>query len=300
MSATQRIVRQGLVMVMLGLGIFSASVYATDAPATESKSPCFTCHVDIAKTHALSRHSIKDGRTPGDNCATCHGEVLRHMSNPAKEKPQFTFKKDVKGFMDEKILAESNAVCTSCHKGSTQKHWAGSTHASSQVGCVSCHSNHKSDIALNPKTSTALCISCHSDQKANLFKTSSHPLLSGQMNCVSCHNPHGSAPGTEALLKGTSKNETCYTCHPGKRGPFVHAHEAVTEDCANCHNPHGTNRTSMLKANDPMLCMSCHTNAHHNPTLGVASEDKYGRTGCLTCHPRIHGSNAVSGGRFAR
>ncbi len=292
MSAAKRFVRQGLVLVMLGLGAFSFNASAA-TPAAVDKTPCYSCHPDAVKHYANTRHAVKDGRTPGDDCATCHGEVLRHMSNPAKEKPQFTFKKDVKGFMDEKTLAESNKVCTSCHKGSTQKHWAGSTHESAQVGCVSCHSSHKADIALNPKTSTALCLSCHPDQKANLFKTSTHPLLSGQMNCVSCHNPHGTSAGSEALLKGKDKNDTCYTCHPGKRGPFVHPHEAVTEDCGNCHNPHGTNRISMLKANDPMLCTTCHANSHHNTEVDT-------RNGCLTCHPRIHGSNAVGGARFTK
>lgn len=294
MLSSQRLVRQGLFTLLIGLGMATATMAAT-APATDSKSPCLTCHVDAGKHYANTRHAVKDGRTPGDNCATCHGETLRHMSNPTKEKPQFTFKKDVKGFMYEKTLAESNAVCTSCHKGSTQKHWAGSEHESAQVGCVSCHSSHKADIALNPKTSTALCISCHTDQKANLFKTSTHPLLSGQMSCVSCHNPHGAGAGSEKLLKTTNKNDTCFTCHPGKRGPFAHAHEAVTEDCGNCHNPHGTNRTAMLKQNDPMLCLSCHATGHHN---AATNEKALTRAGCLTCHPRVHGSNANA--RFTR
>ncbi len=286
MSATKRFV----VTVMLSLGVLASSAFAADAPAastSEVKSPCFACHTDIAKSYVHSRHAVKDGRAPGDNCATCHGEVLRHMSNPAKEKPQFTFKKDAKGFMTEEELKASNKVCTSCHNASTQMHWMGSTHERNNVACVTCHSSHKADIATNTKTSTALCISCHASQKADMFKVSSHPLLSGQMNCVSCHNPHGTKAGGNALLKKDNTNDTCYTCHPGKRGPFLHAHQPVTEDCSNCHNPHGSNKISMLKMRDEALCRSCH-NDHHNLSTGQ-------NTGCTTCHNKIHGSNNVGG-----
>lgn len=289
-----------LAALALAIGLtFALPGTAATTPADNTSKACVACHADASKHYANTRHAIADGKTPGANCATCHGEVLRHLANPMKEKPQFTFKKDVKGFMDEKTLAESNKVCTSCHQGSTQQHWAGSAHESAQVGCVSCHTEHDADIALDPKTSTALCVSCHSEQKSGLFKSSSHPLLSGQMNCVSCHNPHGTAPGNEKLLKGESVNDTCYTCHPGKRGPFVHPHEAVTENCANCHDVHGTNRMAMLKMEDPMLCTSCHSTApHDNPSLNNANpvtSKAYVRTGCIACHKRIHGSNSVQG-----
>lgn len=153
---------------------------------------------------------------------------------------------------------------------------------------------HKADVALNERTSTALCISCHAEQKKDLFKTSTHPLLSGQMNCVSCHNPHGSQPGDEAMTKKGGTNETCYACHPGKRGPFLHGHQPVTEDCGTCHNPHGTNRGSMLRMSDPMLCKSCHASSHHSPV-----DQSNAATGCLKCHPQVHGSNQLNGRKLA-
>ena len=225
------------VLLPLGLFVCAAPLWAAqtaDEGLTKSV-PCAACHQDLTKNYFMSRHGVTaDSRTPGKNCSTCHGETLRHMSNPMKEKPQFTFKKDVNGFMSEENLKASNAVCTSCHKGGEQKHWAHSAHENAQVGCVSCHSNHKADVALNDRTSTALCISCHAEQKADLFKTTAHPLLSGQMNCVSCHNPHGSQPGDEAMTTKGNTNDTCYSCHPGKRGPFLHGHQPVTEDCGNC------------------------------------------------------------------
>ncbi len=42
-------------------------------------------------------------------------------------------------------------------------------------------------------------------------------------------------------------NETCYTCHADKRGPFLWEHQPVNEDCTNCHTPHGSNITPLLK-----------------------------------------------------
>ncbi|MFU0842404.1 MAG: MULTIHEME-CYTC domain-containing protein [Burkholderia sp.] len=287
MHAVSRFISSGLVLFTMGLGAMNASFAAETQPA-ESGNPCLACHADIGKHYANTRHAVKDGRAPGDNCATCHGETLRHMSNPTKEKPQFTFKKDAKGFMSEEELKASNKVCTTCHNTATQTHWKGSTHERNGVGCVTCHKAHKADVALNSKTSTALCISCHTQQKADMFKVSSHPILSGQMNCVSCHNPHGTKAGGTALLKKDTVNDTCFTCHPGKRGPFIHSHQPVSEDCSICHNPHGSNKISMLKMRDDQLCRSCH-NDHHDFMQGSQ------RTGCTTCHNKVHGSNTVGG-----
>lgn len=265
----------------------SPSATTASVQSIQSKVPCAQCHGDLTKHYLMSKHSVNPNG-PGLNCATCHGEVLRHMSNPMKEKPQFTFAKSKDGLFDEASRAAADKVCTSCHNKDAQRHWEGSIHQQNGVACVSCHTNHKADIALNPKTNTALCLSCHKDQKANLFKSSTHPILSGQMNCVSCHNPHGTKAGGEALLNKDTVNDTCFTCHPGKRGPFVHPHQPVTEDCGNCHNPHGSNKGAMLTMRTPALCISCHAGAHHNDAAT-------NRTSCLTCHNQVHGSNNANG-----
>lgn len=278
-----------------GLLAFGLSAHAADTKAVDpvadqvSKIPCSTCHADLVKDYVKGHHgNLHNTKAPGNDCASCHGETLRHMSNPVKEKPQFTFKLDKQGFMDEKSRAESDKVCTSCHKDAEKKHWAGSAHQRAGLACVSCHNNHKPDISINKKTSTAQCLSCHQEMKADLFKTSTHPLLDGQMNCVSCHNPHGTKAGGEALMKKQTVNETCFTCHPGKRGPFVYPHQPVTENCANCHNPHGSNKAPMLKARGDQLCMSCHRNAH--------MREPARKVGCTSCHTAIHGSNAPTQG----
>ena len=111
-------------------------------------------------------------------------------------------------------------------------------------------------------------------------------------------------------MKRDSVNDTCYTCHMEKRGPFVHNHEPVAEDCSNCHNPHGTTTENMLKARPPFLCHQCHTPHGANiaqlrgqgQTSTLLSGTTSGKSGinytqgrgCLNCHNQIHGSNNPS------
>ena len=57
-------------------------------------------------------------------------------------------------------------------------------------------------------------------------------------------------------------NETCYTCHAEKRGPFLWEHSPVVDDCTNCHTPHGSTKPALLKARVPWLCQECHSGDH--------------------------------------
>jgi DmsE family decaheme c-type cytochrome len=111
-------------------------------------------------------------------------------------------------------------------------------------------------------------------------------------------------------LKKDSVNETCYTCHTEKRGPFLHNHQPVTEDCTICHNPHGTTAATLLKQRVPLLCQNCHNVSGHRTQVmqqlpgRSTSSDFLGSMarGCLNCHTNIHGSNSTTqsstGGRF--
>jgi DmsE family decaheme c-type cytochrome len=121
------------------------------------------------------------------------------------------------------------------------------------------------------------------------------------MTCTSCHNPHGSV--SPSLLKEVSVNDTCFTCHAEKRGPFLWQHAPQNESCMNCHDPHGSNHERMLKVAKPRLCQQCHNERTH-PTVPYgrdAASLKFvlGRQ-CLNCHVNIHGSNHPSGFAFTR
>ena len=138
-------------------------------------------------------------------------------------------------------------------------------------------------------------MSCHKDKRAALHRPSHHPVLEGKVVCSDCHNPHGSV-GPFQMVRDTV-NDTCFTCHADKRGPFLRSHQPVTEDCSICHNPHGTINAAMLKMRAPFLCQQCHNPDSHRGRaanlLGGASQfvtNTLGR-GCLNCHTSIHGTN---------
>jgi DmsE family decaheme c-type cytochrome len=122
------------------------------------------------------------------------------------------------------------------------------------------------------------------------------------MECTSCHNPHGSP--TPKLLLASSTNETCFTCHADKRGPFLWQHAPVVENCANCHDPHGSTHEKMLKLSRPRLCQQCHQGTGHpiaprSPTVAADYPFVFNRQ-CSNCHVNIHGSNHPSGFAFTR
>jgi DmsE family decaheme c-type cytochrome len=173
-------------------------------------------------------------------------------------------------------------------------------------------------------TQAEVCFACHKEQRAQTRRISTHPLaVTGQastakMACSDCHNPHGST-GPKLLVK-SSVNETCYTCHPEKRGPFLWEHAPVTDDCTNCHTPHGSANAPLLKARAPWLCQECHSGDHgaqinSGANLGsgnvttingtqqpgaAAARAQLDARACLNCHVLVHGSNHPAGAKFQR
>ena len=152
-------------------------------------------------------------------------------------------------------------------------------------------------------TEIETCGQCHLERRAQQMRSSHMPLREGKMTCTSCHNPHGGV--TQHNLKAMSTNDTCFTCHAEKRGPFLWEHAPVTESCTNCHDPHGSNHEKMLKLAKPRLCQQCHVETRH-PTRPYGQESSasnfkfiLGRQ-CLSCHVNIHGSNHPSGFAFTR
>ena len=87
------------------------------------------------------------------------------------------------------------------------------------------------DPVLTKATQPEVCFACHKEQRAQTHRVSTHPIDAGKMACSDCHNPHGST-GPKLLVKN-NVNETCYTCHAEKRGPFLWEHGPVIDDCTN-------------------------------------------------------------------
>lgn len=294
--------------------------------ALAKDAECTACH-DATSGHLsgiyTGRHGNKaDSRTPG--CQTCHGLSEAHKGDPTNKSPEVVFGAKLKHLSS---AADRNAACLSCHGKNVlpRANWNGSTHDTHGLACSDCHSTHATDPkVLNKATQSEVCFTCHKTQRAETHHVSSHPLATTgtgaapKMSCSDCHNPHGST-GPTLLIKNTV-NETCYTCHAEKRGPFLWEHAPVVDSCTSCHAPHGSTNAPMLKARSPWLCQECHSGDHgaavnsganlaggnattlnglQKPGASAPRAQMNGR-GCLNCHVLIHGSNHPAGSKFQR
>lgn len=296
------------------LALFSvSSVFAAeeeDASYTQDGAQdCLECHDTKPAILVLNTPHAQtgDSRTPfaSHECESCHGASPEHMRKVEGETvpplPKIVFRSDSPNTVEEK-----NQVCLDCHEGGIRINWTGSQHHSGDVTCATCHTVHAlKDPVLVKQDQAEVCYTCHVEQKAQSNRRSRHPIKEGKTACSDCHNPHGSFGPT--LLKYSSVNDTCYSCHTEKRGPFLWEHAPVRDDCTNCHTPHGSTQVRLLKVRTPFLCQQCHMEAFHPSTLYSGDDippfgvgERILTKGCLNCHPKVHGTNHPSGGRFTR
>jgi DmsE family decaheme c-type cytochrome len=299
---------------------------ATVKTALAADEVCTTCHNETWAKPILSIYQTPhgnraDARAPG--CRSCHGPSEGHLAD-------FNTSPDVVFGAASKKLSKADvqsAACLACHDSKVlpRMNWVGSQHEGHGVACTSCHNIHAPDQkVLNRATQAEVCFTCHKAQRAQIRRISSHPLaVTGigsppKMVCSDCHNPHGST-GPSLLVKN-SVNETCYTCHAEKRGPFLWEHSPVVDSCVNCHSPHGSTNAALLKVRAPFLCQECHSGDHgaqinSGANLGAgavttvnglqqpgaaAPRAQLAARACLNCHVLIHGSNHPAGAKFQR
>jgi DmsE family decaheme c-type cytochrome len=297
------------------LGLSSCSPTKTAPPQAAAPPPpeafvgadvCKNCHEEAFERFShtkMGRLFLKQPRNAQEKmaCESCHGPGREHAESGGGKGVggMITFARN-----DPTPVERRNQVCLSCHTKGARLFWQGSPHESRDVACTSCH---KVMDDLSPKHQLAraneieTCGTCHLERRAQQMRSSHMPLREGKMTCTSCHNPHGTV--TPALLKENSTNDTCFTCHAEKRGPFLWEHAPVLESCTNCHDPHGSNHERMLKTAKPRLCQQCHIETRH-PTSPYGRDTgslKFvmGRS-CVSCHANIHGSNHPSGFAFTR
>ncbi len=283
---------------------------------------CTRCHDESESRPILAmyrtRHGVKaDTRTPG--CQSCHGPSVAHVRNiggsaSKRASPDVTFGAGARS--DSKAQGDA---CLQCHDSGKRMLWSASQHQSRDVSCVACHAVHiASDPVMSRQTQPQVCFGCHKTQRSQTHLFSTHPIQAGKMACSDCHNTHGSTG--PHLLARDSVNETCFTCHAEKRGPFLWEHEPVSEECTTCHTPHGSTNPTLLKTRVPFLCQECHSGDHGaqvnsgsnlqggalttvngiNPLANANARAQLVGRACLNCHVLIHGSNSPAGAKFQR
>jgi len=286
----------------------AASDEESDTTAEYSKGArqCMTCHAEgrDKAAHEIFMTPMGINSSPDspfaegrNDCETCHGPSASHrkrQEDGSRLSPQITFAKGTP-------VGPQNAVCMSCHNKGNMIHWIGSMHEEEEVACASCHEVHAArDPVMDKLAQQEKCFACHQRTRAATFRASSHPLRFGEMTCTDCHNPHNGA--NDFMLTRSTVNDTCYTCHAEKRGPFLWEHAPVSEDCSLCHNPHGSNHDALLKQRSPLLCQQCHSPGGHPATAYTSetAENSFQQRfllgqSCANCHSQVHGSNHPSG-----
>jgi DmsE family decaheme c-type cytochrome len=315
---------------IIGLGawvcLLATSVAAAQTPAPQETiaqkalakdAVCTVCHNESWRVPVLSIYQTRHGnradpRAP--TCQTCHGSSDAHQKDPGGTRPDVVF-----GAKHGSTPEDQTQACLTCHKSGNRTYWSGSTHQFRELVCSNCHVVHTpNDRVLAKITQPDVCFECHKTQRAQAHLISTHPILVGKTACSDCHNPHGST--APKLMAKDTINETCYTCHAEKRGPFLWEHSSVVDDCTNCHTPHGSTKPALLKARVPWLCQECHSGDHGaqvnsganlpggnattiNGQQPLASQSPRAQTNaraCLNCHVLIHGSNHPAGAKFQR
>ncbi len=292
-------------------GVASAQVLQGDgAPRPASgyagSASCADCHKEQAASFGQTSKGKLLLEHPRDQheklgCESCHGRGLQHAESGGEERGALV---DF-GRKTLNPVPERNAVCLQCHERTARMNWTGSTHETRGVACTDCHAvmhNVSERGSLQRETVLSTCGRCHPQEQSKQLRFAHMPLGEQKLECTSCHNPHGSS--APSLLVASSVNETCYTCHAEKRGPYLWEHAPVVESCANCHDAHGSSHEKMLKVSRPRLCQQCHAGTGHPVVArrpGAASDVQFVlNRQCSNCHFNIHGSNHPSGFAFTR
>jgi len=291
---------------------------------------CQQCHRLIVQTFPLDAHGksanfLRDDRSA--KCEGCHRNSEKHAETSTRTKIGESADSPA-----NPTASEINESCLNCHRrDQTHFQWSGGQHDRRDMSCSSCHSVHHSNLLqtmsagftgkgepevaelistrlpahmLIRATTEETCLSCHVEQRKALFQRSTHlfrtELRNMKVGCTSCHNPHGGGAGK--MLVSQTVNNTCYTCHAEKRGPFLWEHPPVRENCMNCHSPHGSNNAKLLTARAHLVCQECHIHMlpRHSTTAGKPLDIWSINRGCMNCHGQVHGSNHPGGRTFGR
>jgi len=283
----------GAMLTAVAWGAPASSDQPKNAPAKEAVSTnfvgsetCAGCHDEVSKKFEGNPHQKAAAMHGGVNvtCENCHGAGKEHVDGGGDKTKIFNPATASTKAVDEK--------CLSCHAG-THPNFDRSPHAKANVGCLSCHSVHKSEEKdhLLKASEPKLCFQCHTEIKPQFAMPFHHKVEEGLITCKDCHDVHGTF-GKNNVKSTADQNAICTKCHMEKRGPFVFEHTPVkAEGCVSCHTPHGSQNARLL--NMPTiatLCNQCHSQVAAGAVHGMDGGSTTTQP-CISCHTFIHGSN---------
>jgi len=224
----------------------------------------------IAQAQTATGQTTNATYTGEKVCIECHGQENTH----------FSLTLHAKAFRLNPKNENERRVCETCH-GPGSLHAKDTKNKDLIIGFTK-------EWGTPIEKQTGQCLSCHQGGNRMHWPGSAH--ASNKLSCSDCHNPMAkfSASG---LLKKSSINETCMSCHQQQRSEFhKRSHMPVPEgkmSCVDCHNPHGSTTKPLLKADTVNeLCYACHAEKR-GPFIW---EHAPVRENCLNCH-QAHGSN---------
>ncbi|NOY97751.1 MAG: hypothetical protein GXP40_00905 [Chloroflexi bacterium] len=231
----------GLFFAFLFMLVGTTSVWAGGNKGDDPPPPpirvedCRECHEDIYDMWEQSAHG------QGLSCGQCHLSEQQdnhaREGHGAQEGPRACMSCHTTGYdLTTDTWEEDNIHCTSCHTPVPEDHpdqpapinrsaelcgqchiearfeWESSTHGAVGVTCVSCHSQHETELKAGNVSDE--CATCHGERVEG-FGHSEHSEQG--LSCVDCHL----APLDAPLGKGVAKRNhsfhvelsTCTSCH---------------------------------------------------------------------------------------
>lgn len=153
------------------------------------------------------------------------------------------------------------------------------------------------------------CESCHKEI-AGRFEQSPHgkgALAAGGtgLKCESCHGDgkaHADGGGDPAKIfnpasaEAQQSDQRCLSCHGKPEHTWASStHERANVRCVACHRVHGSQAGQhLLKAEERVLCLTCHSGVKAALTLPFHHEVEEGRMTCTDCHD-VHGTAELKG-----
>ena len=290
---------------------------------------CFACHV-VRQSGGSTRINLKNAR-PSTLCFSCHDDkspakLKGHVHTPAQadclscHDPHTS---DNASLLLKQTSGDAGEnLCLSCHKQGVNVPAGGSRHAALDMGCNTCHVNHKVgergkqefDFHLT-KATPALCVDCHDPNDKSLQQAHNNQPF-GSADCVQCHDPHQSkspkllqayvhAPfdpkgcdtchqqpkDGKVVLTAEDSRALCLTCHEevGKKMAAAPVqHPGAQGECVACHSPHAGKSARFLKPNGVAACTSCHSDKGEMQVKQASLHDPAFNQRCSICH-EAHG-----------